>query len=89
MLSGGYPPLFWELPAEDAAEVLLRGHERLAEEKLFFRWAIHYQHQISFDEFRRTIIPPPSKSADETLEDVNSIIELFNKSGLKSVDVEF
>ena len=67
--------------------MLLKARERAFDDRLFLRWAIGYQFEISFDQFKKNLFSR-EKPVEEVLEDVNGIIELFNGSGLKVLPVE-
>lgn len=51
------------------------------------RW-IPYQEAISFDDFKRDLMPGPQKPTEEILKDVEGYIDIFN-NGLNKVDMEF
>ena len=67
--------------------MLLKAREQAFDDRLFLRWAIGYQFEISFDQFKNNLFSR-EKPVEEVLEDVNGIIELFNGSGLKALPVE-
>lgn len=49
------------------------------EDKLFLRWIVQSQYEMSFAEFKRAVMPATPKSEKRVLEDVFKIIEMTNK----------
>lgn len=48
--------------------------QKIAEDKLFFRWVTGYQTSIPFDEFKNRL-KPDNRTAEDILTDVQSIID--------------
>lgn len=84
--SGQYPPEFLNLPAVFSCPVLLKAKEREIEEKIFWRWCIGYQSEMSLSEFKNKLKPAPVKSAKAIMTDVYGYIDLFSK-GFKEVEL--
>ena len=68
--------------------MLLKAHERRVDDRLFLRWAIHHQHEMSFEEFKSELTPRPQMSTKEIIADVNSIISDFNRAGFKEIAID-
>ena len=84
-IAGGSPAMFFDMPAEDAAIILIKAKERRVNDRLFLRWAIGYQQQVSFDEFKESVRPRMEKPAAAIIDDVYSIIDDFGRRGLRKV----
>lgn len=67
--------------------MLVDARKKDLDDKLFIRW-IPYQEAISFDDFKRDLMPGPQKPTEEILKDVEGYIDIFN-NGLNKVDMEF
>lgn len=50
---------------EEGMELLLTAHEQYAEERMYMRWIINYQH-ISFSEFKNQLSQPRQESSNDT-----------------------
>lgn len=55
--------------------------EKEHEEKLFFRWAVGYQDQMGFEDFKIALIPPKVKTEEEILDDVFDILDNYEFKG--------
>ena len=70
-------------------QVVMKSFEKTAEEKLFQRWALNYDRECSFDEFKNSLSAASKKykgierSAKEILEDVKSILDSASKEEAK------
>lgn len=67
------------VPIEDAIEIMDFAVAQNNEDKLFQRWIVQSQFEMSFDEFKQAVMPAVNKSDEEVLKDVFSIIEMMNK----------
>ena len=61
----------------------MEAKKRDVDDRLFFRWAVMFQDQISFDEFKKKIRINPNRSTKAIMAEVYSIIEQFNEKGIK------
>lgn len=57
-----------------SANIIYKAMQKIAEDKLFFRWVFGYQTAIPFEEFKNRL-KSDDREADEILEDVKSIID--------------
>lgn len=80
--AGQYPAFFWQYPADDAVEILIDAALRENDEKVFLRWVVGYQMEMSLAEFKHQLAES-SKSTDEILRGVYKDIECFNLHGLR------
>lgn len=46
-----------ELPAEDGARLLVFALGKEQDERLFMRWIVHAQYEVSFDDFKKSLLP--------------------------------
>jgi len=67
-------------------ELLIKGKTRLVNDKIFMRWALMFQDQMSLDEFKRLITPVPQRSAESILKETNKYLEMFNQ-GYRKVEI--
>lgn len=63
---------------DDAYDLIQALTEQNYEDKLFFRWVVGYQDQMSFDEFKAELKPVKIQSEEEILANVYDIIERTN-----------
>gem|GEM_PF-1693020 len=63
-------------------ELIKKAYERKTEDLLMQRWMMHYEKEISFDEFKEKLMiyrNNSNKTTDEILTDVKDIISSFNQ----------
>ena len=65
--------------------MLLAARNRETENKLFLRWAVGYQSEMSFSEFKERVSPVVIKSTKMILKDVYGIIGVFNSCGISEL----
>ena len=46
-----------ELPAGDGVQLLIFALNKEQDERLFQRWILHAQYEMSFDDFKRSLLP--------------------------------
>ena len=61
----------------------MEGKKRDVDDRLFFRWAVMFQDQLSFDDFKKRIMANRNRSTKEILTEVYGIIRQFNEKGIK------
>ena len=66
------------LSFEDAADLISFAFEKRDEERLWQRWLIGYQFDMSFDEFRLRLTPSKPKKDEDVIDDALSIIAMAN-----------
>lgn len=66
------------LDADDAIDFIAHAFQKRDEEKLWQRWLVGYQFEMSFDEFRLRLTPSKPKKDEEVIEDAFSIIAMVN-----------
>lgn len=65
--------------------VIMKAYEKNAEERLFQRWAMNYDRECSFDDFKKALLVASKKfegvekNSEEILEDVKGILNSFSK----------
>lgn len=70
----------------DGIKLINQAYEKQADSWLMKRWIAHYQHTMSFDEFKQkvtttTYMTNDMRSQDEILIDVKDILESYNGRG--------
>lgn len=65
--------------------MLLAARNKETDNKLYLRWAIGYQSEMSFSEFKERISPAVIKSTKTILKDVYGIIGVFNNCGISEL----
>ena len=71
---GGSAEDIFSMPFFDGCELIRYALGAECEDRLFFRWSLGYQSQMSFEEFKREI-----GSADDNWEDNRSAEEILKK----------
>lgn len=72
------------LDVEDGVDLITKAIEQKQEDYLMQRWITHYQHEVSFNEFKEklniTNTPADARTKDEILDEIEEIRKLFNKA---------
>jgi len=71
------------LPMEQGIELISKAYEERSNDILMQRWIIHYEKEISFDEFKEKLKTRPIKdtrSKEEILDEAENILVLFRGS---------
>lgn len=63
------------LDIQDAYEFIEYLMEKELDDKLFLRWAVGYQSEMPYEDFKTALMPTKAKTDEEILEDVFDIIE--------------
>jgi len=63
-----------EMPFEEGLDMIVTAHRATVEEKLFMRWVVSYQTQMTFDEFKQRT---HTKFEDKQVKDDKSEEEIF------------
>lgn len=63
------------MPGDKAASLLLYAMEEEETAKLFQRWVVQAQYEMSFEEFRAALKPKKKKTEKEILRDVEGILK--------------
>lgn len=75
---GAYADRILEMPASDGAQLLEYGFQQELDSKLFARWVAGPQFSLSFDEFKRQLMPPKFKRDEDVLDDTRKIMEAMH-----------
>lgn len=59
---------------EEAIEYIYYLRDKEIDEKLYLRWALAYQEEMSFNDFKAHLVPVKIKKDEEILENVFEII---------------
>lgn len=68
------------MPGADYLELMIHLKKQENDEKLFFRWVVGYQYEMSFDEFKQKITPMRTRPDEEIM---NEVYKAFEKVGTK------
>lgn len=63
------------MPLNDGVALIDFGFEKDEEDKLFQRWIVGSQYEMSFEEFKRKLAQPVFKPTQEVLDDVAKILD--------------
>lgn len=63
------------MPAEDGSAFLLLAYNEEEESKLFNRWLIAGQFEMSFNEFKQKLTSPKDFDEEKVLDDIASLME--------------
>lgn len=66
---------------EDAISLIDYAFRQQDEERMFLRWVVGPQYEMSFDDFKNRLVPSKPKSEKEILENVYGIIASIQKEG--------
>jgi len=70
-----------ELSVNNGIELFRKAHESRTDDLLMQRWVLHYQDEMSFQDFKDKLITyrtKNNKTEEEILIDVKNIINTFN-----------
>lgn len=67
------------MPADEGLSFILFAFEQETDSLLYQRWLIGGQFSMSFDEFKEKLVPAPQKSEQAIIDDVQSILDAFDK----------
>ena len=70
------------LTIESGFELLKKAYESRADEILLQRWILHYENEMSFNDFKKELMvhrTTINKTEEEILTDVKDIIDTFNE----------
>lgn len=70
------------LTIDSGVELLKKAYESRTEDLLMQRWMLHYEGEISFNDFKKELMvhrTATNKTEEEILTDVKDIIDTFNE----------